>query len=177
MITEWNKFSHLFKRLEIPAKTVLLRGGEISKNAYLIEKGCLRTWFNNDGNEITTQFFFEGEGVSSIESFRKNEPSFYSIESIEPCIILSISKKDYEFVLDNAPNIKTEMENHIFNRFIYCQKLLLSHIKDSPQKRYEEIQQERPDIIKRIPQHYIASYLGITKVHLSRIKSKLARKR
>lgn len=174
--SDWSKFNHLFKPQKIPAKTILLREGEISKNAYLVEKGCLRTWFNNDGNDITTQFFFEGEGVSSIESFRTNEPSFYSIESIEPCIIQCISKKDFEFVLDNSPSIKMEMEHHIFNRFVYCQKLLLSHIKDSPQKRYEQILQQRPDIIKRVPQHYIASYLGITKVHLSRIKSKLARK-
>ncbi|MGK9120972.1 Crp/Fnr family transcriptional regulator [Olivibacter jilunii] len=174
--SDWYKFDHLFKRLEIPAKTMLLREGEISKNAYLVEKGCLRTWFNNDGIDITTQFFFEGEGVSSIESFRTNGPSLYSIESIEPSIIQCISKKDFEFVLDSSPNIKMEMENHLFNRFVHCQKLLLSHIKDSPQERYIQILQQRPDIIKRIPQHYIASYLGITKVHLSRIKSKLVRK-
>ena len=52
--TDWNKYKHLFKRQDIPAKTMLLLEGEISKNAYLIEKGCLRTWFNNDGNDITT---------------------------------------------------------------------------------------------------------------------------
>lgn len=174
--TDWNKFKYLFKRQDIPAKTMLLLEGEISKNAYLIEKGCLRTWFNNDGNDITTQFFFEGDSVSSIESFRTNQPSLFSIESIEPCIIQTISKKDFEFVVDNSPDIKMELEKHIYRRLVYCQKLLLSHIKDSPQKRYEEILDQRPDIIKRIPQHYIASYLGITKVHLSRIKSKLARK-
>ncbi|MCF6404320.1 Crp/Fnr family transcriptional regulator [Chitinophaga filiformis] len=175
--SDWDKYNHLFKRQEVPAKTILLREGEISKNAYLIEKGCLRTWFNNDGSDITTQFFFEGDGVSSVESFRTNEPSLYSIESIEPCIIKILSKKDFEFVLDNSPGIKMEMERHLFRRFIDCQKLLLSHIKDSPQQRYEQILQQRPDIIMRVPQHYIASYLGITKVHLSRIKSKLAGKR
>ena len=173
---DWNKFSHLFKRLEIPARTILLREGDISKNAYLIEKGCLRTWFNNNGNDITTQFFFEGDSVSSIESFRTNQPGFFSIESIEPCILQTISKKDFQFVLDHSPAIRMEQEDRIFNRLVYCQKLLLSHLKDSPQKRYEEILEQRPDIIMRVPQHYIASYLGITKVHLSRIKGQLARK-
>lgn len=175
--SDWDKFSYLFKRQEIPAKTILLREGEISKNAYLIEKGCLRTWFNNDGNDVTTQFFFEGDSVASIESFRTDQPSFFSIESIEPCVIQTISKKDFQLILDNSPIIKMELEEHIFKRLIYCQKLLLSHIKDSPQKRYEDILHQRPDIIIRIPQHYIASYIGITKVHLSRIKSKLARKK
>jgi len=175
-VNDWSKFKHLFKRQEIAAKTMLLREGEISKNAYLVERGCLRTWFNNDGKDITTQFFFEGDSVSSIESFRTNQPSLFSIESIEPCIIQTISKKDFQFVLDNSSSIRTELEEHIFKRFIHCQKLLLSHIKESPQKRYEDILNQRPDIIMRIPQHYIASYLGITKVHLSRIKSKLVRK-
>jgi CRP-like cAMP-binding protein len=173
---DWSKFAHLLKRREIPAKTMLLREGEISKNAFIVEKGCLRTWFNNDGKDITTQFFFEGDRVSSIESFRTDQPSLLNIESIEPSVIKTISKEDFQFILDNSPGIRQETENHIYKRFIQCQKLLLSHIKDSPQKRYENILNERPDIILRIPQHYIASYLGITKVHLSRIKSKLAGK-
>jgi CRP-like cAMP-binding protein len=174
--SEWEKFSHLFKRQEIPAKTVLLREGEISKNAYAIEKGCLRTWFNNDGIDITTRFLFEGDGVSSIESFRTGQPSLFTIESIEPSVIKTISKKDFEFVLDNSPAIRKEMEQHIFNRFVFAQKMMLSYMRDSPQQRYEEILSNRPDIIARIPQHYIASYLGVTKVHLSRIKAKISRK-
>jgi CRP-like cAMP-binding protein len=58
---EWNKYAHLFKRLEIPAKTILLREGEISKKAYYIEKGCLRQWFNHQGKEVTFQFFLKGQ--------------------------------------------------------------------------------------------------------------------
>lgn len=72
--------------------------------------------------------------------------------------------------------VSNRMEQHIFNRFVYSQKQMLSYMRDSPQKRYEEILIDRPDIIMRVPQHYIASYLGITKVHLSRIKAKIAKK-
>ena len=172
---DWEQFSHLFKRQEIPAKTILLHEGEVSKTAYLVEKGCLRTWFNNDGVDITTRFFFEGEGVSSVESFRTDQPSLFTIESIEPSVIKTMSKKDFQFVLDNSPVIKAEMEQHIFNRFVYSQKQMISYMRDSPQKRYEEILINRPDIIMRVPQHYIASYLGVTKVHLSRIKAKIAK--
>jgi len=174
--SDWERFSHLFKRQEIPAKTILLHEGEISKTAYIVEKGCLRTWFNNDGIDITTRFLFEGDGVSSVESFRMGLPSLFTIESIEPSVIKAISKKDFQFVLDNSAVIRAEMEQHIYNRFVYSQKLMLSYMRDSPQKRYEEILINRPDIIIRIPQHYIASYLGITKVHLSRIKAKIAKK-
>src|SRR5690606_3040085 len=75
----WEKLSPYFSRIEVPARTTLLREGEISKKMFFIEKGCLRTWINNEGKEITTQFFFEGDSVSSIESFRTNQPSLYSI--------------------------------------------------------------------------------------------------
>lgn len=169
---EWNKFSHLFKRQEIPAKTILLREGQVSKTGYFIEKGCIRIWFNNNGKDITFQFFFEGEGVSSVESFRTNQPSLFTIESIEPSVIYSISKKDFDFILDQSPLIKQSVEEQTFQRLVFYQRLFLSRIKDNPQKRYEELIQQRPEILQRIPQHYIASYLGITPVSLSRIRNR-----
>lgn len=169
---EWNKFSHLFKRQEIPAKTILLREGQVSKTGYFIEKGCIRIWFNNNGKDITFQFFFEGEGVSSVESFRTNQPSLFTIESIEPSVIYSISKKNFDFILDQSPLIKQSVEEQTFQRLVFYQRLFLSRIKDNPQKRYEELIQQRPEILQRIPQHYIASYLGITPVSLSRIRNR-----
>src|SRR5687768_143373 len=90
---EWQKFTHLFKREELAAKTILLKEGEIAKQIYFIEKGCFRLSFNHDGKDITFQFFFEGEGISSAESFRYNQPSLYSIESLEPSIVHSLSKR------------------------------------------------------------------------------------
>ena len=137
--SEWDKLSYLFKRKEIPAKTTLLKEGQISRTIFFIEKGCLRTWFNNNGKDITTQFFFEGDSVSSIESFKTNQPGLFNIESIEPCIIQTISQEDFQIVLENSPVIKKEMEEHIFRRLIHCQQLFLSHLKDTPPKRYEEL--------------------------------------
>lgn len=168
----WNEFRHLFKRIEIPAKTTLLREGQISKAAFFIEKGCLRSWFNNNGNDITFQLFFEGEGVSSVESFRTNQPSLFGLESIEHSVIHRISKNDFQLILNSSPTIKQEIEDQTFQRLIYYQRLFLSRIKNNPQQRYEELLHQRPDILKRVPQHYIASYLGITSVSLSRIRNR-----
>ncbi|RVT80083.1 Crp/Fnr family transcriptional regulator [Flavobacterium sufflavum] len=169
---EWDKFRHLFKRQEIPAKTILLNEGEISKQAFYIEQGCLRVCFNNNGKDITFQFFFEGESVSSIESFRTNQPSLFTIESIEPCIIHSISKKDFETMIETSTSIKQQVEEHAFQRLIFYQKLFLSRIKDNPEKRYLELLENNPKILLRVPQHYIASFLGITSVSLSRIRNR-----
>ena len=73
---------------------------------------------------------------------------------------------------DHSPPIKSEVEAQIFHRLIFYQRLFLSRIKDNPQNRYEDLAEQRPEILQRIPQHYIASYLGITPVSLSRIRNR-----
>lgn len=170
--TAWEEFRPLFKRQEIAAKTILLREGEVSQQAFYIEKGALRVCFNHDGKDITFQFFFEHESVSSIESFRTDQPSLFTIESIEPSIVHTISKKDFQIVLDKSPAIRQQMEEHTFQRLIFYQKLFLSRIKDKPEIRYRELLENNPEILQRVPQHYIASFLGITSVSLSRIRNR-----
>lgn len=169
---EWSQFLHLFKEEEVPAKTVLLREGEISKKAFYIENGCIRAWFNNDGKDVTFQFFFEGQGVSSIESFRTDQPSLFTIETIEPCLLRSVSKTDFQTILDQSPVIRQQIEEQTFQRLIFYQKLFLSRIKDNPEKRYLDLLKNNPEVLQRVPQHYIASFLGITPVSLSRIRNR-----
>src|SRR5699024_5726686 len=133
MNNQWKPFGSYFKKQEIPAKTVLLEEGKISRMMFFIEKGCLRTWVNNDGQEITTQFFFENDSVSSIESFRNNHPSFYSIESIEPCVLQTLSQKDFQMIIETSPELKREMEEHLFSRLFQAQQLFYSYLKNNPQ--------------------------------------------
>lgn len=166
------KYSHLGERLRVPAKTILLKEGEIARHTYFLEKGCARIWFNDNGKEVTLNFFFEGDGVSSIESFRNGTASAYYLETLEPCIIYKISRKDFSFILDDSPGFKKKIETITFNTLFLYQQLFLSRIKDKPEKRYNELVVNRPQILQRVPQHYIASYLGITPVSLSRIRNK-----
>lgn len=169
---EWGKFSHLFRREEIPAKTILLKEGEAARKVYFIEKGCIRLSFNKDGKDITFQFFMEGEAVSSAESFRYNEPSLYSIECLEACILHTLTKKDYFEIIEASPLIKESLEEQTLQRLLYVEKLFLSRIKNSPEQRYHELLEQRPEILQRVPQHYIASFLGMTSVSLSRIRNR-----
>ncbi|HWB23837.1 MAG TPA: Crp/Fnr family transcriptional regulator [Chitinophagaceae bacterium] len=170
--TDWEKYSHLFKEITVPAKTILLKEGEVSKKAYYITKGCARLWFNNNGKDITFQFFFEREGVSSVESFRLQEKSLFNLETIEPCTLLVITKKNFEFIVKDMPGFNEYLQEVLYKRMAHYSKLFLSRIKNTPKERYEELLKEYPHIIRRVPQHYIASYLGITPVSLSRIRNK-----
>ncbi|WP_164112217.1 MULTISPECIES: Crp/Fnr family transcriptional regulator [Sphingobacterium] len=168
----WEIFRPYFKKIDVSAKTILLQEGEISRTMYFIEKGCLRTWINNDGKEITTQFFFEGDSVSSIESFRTNKMSLYSIESIDPCTLQTLSQKDFQQIIESNPEMKNDFEAHLFRRLFQTQKFAFSYLKNNPKQRYEELITQFPHIVQRVPQHYIASYLGITSVSLSRIRNR-----
>lgn len=173
---KWLEYTGYFNRVEIPAKTTLLEEGEISKKLFIIEKGCIRVWFNNNGKDLTTQFFFENQSVASIESFMKKIPSPVVVETIEPAIVWWIHKNDLDKILDEIKEISELRErliNMLFERTFDYMKYFVSFIKDSPTQRYLNLIEERPQIIQRVPQHYIASYLGVTTVHLSRIKSKL----
>ena len=168
----WAKFQDSFIEREIAAKTILLEEGKIANNVYFIKKGCIRMWFNKDGKDITVQFFFEGQPVASIESFMTNQPSMYYLESIEPSTIISLSKDNFVQLGNLYPEFKERFKDFSFQRFANYSQLFLSRIKDSPRERYEDLIKNHPEIIKRVPQHYIASYLGITPISLSRIRNK-----
>jgi CRP-like cAMP-binding protein len=168
----WEEFRNLFIEREIPSKTILLREGEIASHVHFIKKGCLRLWFNKDGKDITTQFFFENQPVASIESFSTGQPSLFTLESIEPSVICSLSKENFDMLHQKFPQFRDGFNEVVRQRFSNYARLFLSRIKDTPRERYEDLLVNHPEIIKRVPQHYIASYLGITPISLSRIRKR-----
>lgn len=168
----WKTIKPFARKKEFPKKAWLLNEGDVSKHILLIEKGCVRSWFNNDGDDITFQFFFEGSFVSSFESFRKNLPSLFNLETIEPTILHRVHKDEITKAMENFPELKDAVNELLSSRLYHYQQLFLSRIKNSPQRRYEELAKKNPGIFTRVPHHYIASYLGITPVSLSRIRKK-----
>ena len=177
---EWTSYAHCFHRQEVAAHEVLLPAGKVSKRMYLIEKGCVRVWYNGDGRDITTQFFFENNMVGSIESFRKQTPSPVTIEALTAGVVWWIHKRDADRLLSELmqhPSLRDEVLNLLFERTFDYMKHAFSFITHTPEERYMRLLSERPEVARRVPQHYIASYLGITRVHLSRIRNKLARQR
>jgi len=174
----WDKYLEYQQRLELPAKTTLLEEGKVSGQYIFIEKGCVRLFFNNDGSDKTVQFFFENEGLTSFESFVNNAPSAFTIETIEPSVVYLLPKQYVIQLMDELSHepdflkmmmqLSSLRQTHYINEFV-------SFIRDTPEERYQKLLTDRPHIVQRVPQHYIASYLGVSTVHLSRIKSKLAK--
>ena len=160
------------EHLSVPGKTVLLEEGKVADKLYMIRKGCLRLSFFNDGRDITFQFFFEGDVVASFNSLHHRQPSLFSLETLEPAELSVIKKNDFYDLIQRIPSLRQAYEVKLIERFHTYQLLFLSRIRNTPQQRYEELLKEHPDIIRRVPQHYIASYLGITPVSLSRIRNR-----
>jgi CRP-like cAMP-binding protein len=163
---KWERCRGLFKVLKIPAKTSLLREGEVAHSMYFVKEGCLRLWFNKDGKDVTFQFFLEGQAVASMESFLGGRPSLFSLESIEPTTAAVIGREGWDRINEAYPNLRDFFMQIVLQRMENYGRLFLSRIKDSPRERYEELLREHLEIVRRIPQHYIASYLGITPVSL-----------
>lgn len=172
----WEEYLGSFKRIEVPAKTVLLNEGDFAHQLFLIEKGSVRAWHNHDGKDVTAQFFFENSSVSSIESLRKDIASPVSLETIESSVIWKIEKKELNKIIaeiKEIPRLRDMLIDAVFERTFDYIKQFSTFIRDSPQQRYLNLLNDHPHIVQRVPQHYIASYLGISSVHLSRIKNKL----
>ncbi|HVU54610.1 MAG TPA: Crp/Fnr family transcriptional regulator [Puia sp.] len=167
----WDKYKHLWRSLELPAHHLLLKEGEVCQIVYLIKQGAVRTWFDAGDKEICFQFFFEGDVVYASESLRKGTPSPFNIETMEPSTLYWIDAPGLDKIRQDAP-----LYNQILDKVVQRQEEFMQRfftfLKDSPQQRYEDLLKNKPEIIQRVPLQYIASYLGITQVSLSRIRAR-----
>lgn len=153
-------------------KTIILKEGEVGRKMFFIKKGCVRIWFNNNGKEVTTQFLFEGEVVTSLESFLNNEPSPFTIETMEESELSVLGKKSFEELLSKNNAFKDWFYETTVQKLLNYSHRLISYIKNKPEDRYAELLKQQPFILRRLPQHYISAYLGVTDLAFSRFKNK-----
>ena len=162
---------------EIAPGTILLSEGEVATKLFFVVRGCLRTYFiKEDGKDITAQFFVEDQIVASFESATTGTPSRAYIEAIEDSIVGSIPLKALELILNKSTVMREEFSRFLMKRLVYYMERCSSYILDNPEKRYLNLLKDSPELVARLPKQYIASYLGITPVSLSRIRSRLKKK-
>ena len=105
--------------LSVPPKTILLEEGKVADRMYLIRKGCLRLFFNNEGRDITFQFFFEGDFVASFDSLYQRTPSLFSLESIEPAELSVMKREDFFRTSDRSPRYGRYMRKKSSNASMF----------------------------------------------------------
>lgn len=156
--------------------TILLKEGQNSKESYFVLKGCIRTYYITDGEEKTTAFFTEMEALTPPCVISKT-PSEYYISCIEDSILL-VSNSDMEIDV-NSKFPKFEIMCRVMSEELLAkQRMDFDEFKvSSPEQRYQNLLQKRPDLIQRVPQHQLASYLGIKPQSLSRLRARILEKK
>lgn len=172
---EFNFCKTLFIPKKLRKKRYLLQEGDVCKYTTFVEKGMLRTYTIDDkGNEPILQFSFEGWWVADLYSFLTDEPSNYNIEALEDCELLMITKPSWELMLDKIPALERYFRILVQNNLIATQRRLMGSISETAQEKYTKLINGFPGCMQRVPQHMIASYLGITPETLSRIRGQMA---
>ena len=172
---EFNIAKTLFQPKKLRKKQYLLQEGDVGKYTAFVEKGMLRTFkVDEKGNEAILQFSMEGWWAADLYSFLTNEPSLFNIETIEECELLLITKPSWDLLLDKVPAFERYFRILIQNNLIATQRRLMGSMSETAEEKYIKLIDNFPGCTQRVPQHMIASYLGITRETLSRIRSQLA---
>lgn len=153
--------------------TVLLHENQVSTECYFVLEGCVRQYYMVEGQEKTTGFFTEDQWVLSIESFTQKTPAGHYFICLEDSTLVIGTEKKENDLYRKFPAFET-LSRMVLEKVISEQQtLLVSYVTDSPEQRYLKILKSRPQLLNRIPQYQLASYLGVTPESLSRIRKRI----
>jgi CRP-like cAMP-binding protein len=164
-----------FTPKKLRKRQYILQEGDVCKYTAFVEKGMLRMYTINDkGGEHIIQFAFEGWWMADQFSFITGEPAIYNIDALEDSELLLLSKQAEEQLLKKIPKFERYFRILLQNSLIATQRRLISSISQSAEERYNQLIETCPTIPQRVPQHMMASFLGITPETLSRIRRQVA---
>lgn len=155
-----------FRKEEIKKKQVIFGSGEKNTRHYFIEKGLLRMYvIDSSGKEFNVLFARENQWIGDLAT--PLETSFY-LDAVEKSTVFSVTDENMNKLTNNFASFV----NYIKRSYIFQQKRLVSILVNTAEENYEELCQQFPELIQRLPQYHISSYLGVTPVFLSKILSK-----
>jgi CRP-like cAMP-binding protein len=170
---EQEKIAAFLTLKKLRKKQYLLQAGDVCKAIAFVEKGTLREYAVDKGNEHIIQFAIEGWTISDLFSFLTGEPATYNIDALEEAELVLITREAHEELLKTAPKYETYVRLLITGAYLALQRRHSSTISSSIEERYLGFIARYPDLVQRVPQHMIASYLGLTPETLSRVRKKI----
>jgi len=178
---EENEFNQLIRpHLVVRAfkkKELLARAGEVENYMNFISKGLVRKYYRREKEEINTQISTEGHIIHCQESFHSRTPSEYNVEAIEPSRVVSISYDNLEQLYTSSHKMEHLGRLVITFTMVIKDRWQMNMIKMTPRERFLDFVHKNPELLQRVPQKYLASYLNIQPETFSRFKHLLKEKK
>lgn len=163
---------------KVNAGETLIREGEVNHHVIIILKGLLRNYvITSKGEERTTLLAKEGMQVATPESLFSNTPAFEYIEAIEPSMLVYVDSRKFNKLIKKHPSLLLLKSKNMEKAITRTIDRVRFFTVLSPEERFIELQTKHPEFIQRVPQKYLASFIGITTVSFSRIKTRVYQKR
>lgn len=156
--------------LTLKKNTILQPIGHTCKTIYFINQGVARIYYLKDGIDITESFSFEGHIIARVESLFTGKPSRKAIQVIEDTELVAINATQLFKLYDQFPEIERLFRLIFESAYVDTVNRIEGMQFHTAEERYNALIKEAPDVLKRVPLKYVASYLGITQVSLSRIR-------
>ncbi|MGG0274923.1 Crp/Fnr family transcriptional regulator [Bacillus rhizoplanae] len=154
--------------------TMLLRQGDVPTKCYFVLKGCVRQYsIDETGKEVTSNFYTEEQAIANFNHHKQDKSSAYSLACVEDCILVVGDLDTEKDMYNKYTQLETMTRKMIEEKLGDMQDEMASFIASTPEERYKALLQKRPHLVDLVPQHQLASYLGITPESLSRIKKRI----
>jgi CRP/FNR family transcriptional regulator, anaerobic regulatory protein len=159
------------------AKTILHNAGKICKNSYFVNSGVLRSFTINDNIvEHVLSFACSGWWISDIYSLLSQKPGNLFIQVLEDAEVVILSKENQEILYQEIPKLERFFRILTENSLVSHQERLMDNLSLAAEERFEKMCKKYPELIQKVPQKQLASYIGVTPEFFSKMKSKLLRK-
>ena len=170
-LDEYNELiaPRIFKR-HFDKKSIITSAGEVENYLNFIDSGLARKYYRKTNEEVNTQISYEGHIIHSQESFHSRTPSEYSIEAIEPTVVSSITYECLEEMYSSSEKMQRLGRLIITATMVMKDKWQSQLVKLSPRERFISFVTRHPELMQRVPQKYLASYLNIKPETFSRFK-------
>lgn len=157
--------------VNFPRKHLLFKAGTIEQKVYFIKKGIVRAYAYQNDAEITFWFGKESDAIISMRSYIANQPGYENIELLEDCELYELETEKLQQLFENDIHIANWGRKFAEQELIKTEERLIARQFSTAAERYNDLMKNHPDLLRRVPLGYIASYLGITQVSLSRIRA------
>ena len=172
---EGELLKQFFAPKKVRKRQYMLNEGEVCKYNLFVAKGLLRSFgVEENGYEQVVQFAVEGWWISDLNSFFSGDVAVYNIEALEDCELLLLTRQSMDEMLEKLPKMERYFRLLMQNHIVALRQRIIASQRHSAEERYIKLIEGFPTILARVPQQYIASYLGMTPETLSRVRKQIS---